>query len=167
MTEKTSSDRTNIRSEELATTRERPTGATREVERKERVPLFKQNAMTYINQEPGWHYRLVNDVYGRISKFIQAGWQIVEGAVTGTYSGTKQEAVQSGAQIWRTVNKDPNAPSQKAVLMRIREEDFAADQAAKQALIDANEEAIDPEGIIRQAQLMGGRASQAKMGLKK
>ena len=163
---KTKTDRNNIRSGELAEDRSRPTGAAREAERKERVPLYKQNAVTYFNQEPGYHYRLVNDVYGRIAKFLHAGWQIVEGSVDQTYSGTKQESVQSGAQIWRTVNKDPNAPSHKAVLMCIREEDFAADQAAKQALIDEEEAAYDPEGIIRQAQLMGGRASQAKTGLK-
>lgn len=135
-------------------------------ERKARVPRHEQNALTFLNLDPDFKYRMVNDLPGRINSFIMAGWEIVEGDILDTYSGKGREAEsQRSSQVWRTVNKRHGAPCTDAVLMRIPLDIFNEDYAARQLEIDEAEKALDPEGIIRQAQAMGGLSSIHKRQL--
>lgn len=128
--------------------------------RAERVPLHKQNTLTLLNPDKNFAYRWVNDTYGRIEAFKCAGWEIVEGDIQHTYSGKGREIeTQRGSQIWRTVNKKHDAPSKEAVLMRIPIEIFNEDQANKMEKIDADEKRIDPDGVVRKAQLMGSHVN--------
>lgn len=131
--------------------------------RAERVPLHRQNTLTMFNLDKNFTYRWVNDAYGRIEAFKLAGWEIVEGDVHQTYSGKGKEIeAQRGSQIWRTVNTKFDAPCKEACLMKIPTHIFNEDQAAKMERIDADEKRIDPDGVVRRAQLMGSHVNIRK-----
>ncbi len=131
--------------------------------RKERVPVHQQNTLTLLNLDPNFSYRWVNDMYGRVSKFLRAGWEIVEGDTQNTTSGKgRQSETQRSSQMWRTVNERNDAPCREGVLMRIPIDLFREDQAAKDSKIDADEKAMDPEGKIRLAQSLGSRGNIIK-----
>lgn len=128
--------------------------------RKERIPVHEQNILTGLNLDKGYSYRWVNDLYGRISSFQQAGWEIVEGNLQQTYSGKGQQIeAQRGSQMWRNVNQRNDAPCKDAVLMRIPVELYNEDMARQAEEVDTKEAQLDPTGVIRKAQAMGPRAN--------
>lgn len=128
--------------------------------RRERIPVYAQNILTGLDLDPSYTYRWVNDLYGRINAFQTAGWEIVEGSTSATYSGKGREIeAQRGSQMWRTVNQRADAPCREAVLMRILTTLYNEDQLHKATQVDEDEKRIDPEGVIRKAQLMGPRAN--------
>lgn len=137
----------------------RARGTNREtVLRKERIPLHEQNSITLLSLDPNYKYRVVNDTYGRIARFLAAGWSIVEGDIHDTYSGQgRQVEAQRSSQLWRTVNNGIDAPCKDGVFMRIPIELFNEDQAKKAERTDMEEKEIDPEGLIRKAQQLGSR----------
>jgi len=90
--------------------------------------------------------------------FLRAGWEIVEDDISNTYSGAGREVEgQRSSQVWRTVNKDPNASSRDGVLMRIPKHLYQEDQALKDAYQDKKIADVDKTGDIRKA-----LASQAR-----
>jgi len=104
-------------------------------EKRERVPLAEQKRLIGVNKEPGYTYRLVNDVEDRISSFRTAGYEIVD---------------RSGKEIDRDKRiQDPawkqSALSQHvgagitAYVMRIPTEWYEEDQAKKQREINIKE----------------------------
>lgn len=130
---------------------------------KERVPLYKQNALDFFHREPGYRYRYVNDSYGRIDRFLRAGWAIVEGNAGDTYSGKGRSDIegQKGSQIWRVVNFDKEAVTKNAVLMRIQEEFYNEDQKAKaDRVLEKEKENLDPTGKLMSARNFGGSGSK-------
>lgn len=127
---------------------------------KERIPIYKQQALVYSTQEPGWKYRMVNDTPGRIQKFLRAGWELVKGNVADTYSGTgrKEETSASGSHISRIV--DPDNIYKDGYLMRIPMEKWLADQKAKEDILQKNEEElVDGEGRLTVARKLGPLAN--------
>lgn len=126
--------------------------------KKERIPLYKQQALVYTDKEPGWHYRFVNDEPGRINKFLKAGWELVKGDVEDTYSGKgRKEASSQGSYIKRIV--DPNHIYADGYLMRIPLELWQEDQKFKDAQLDRIEEDLDAGGQLTIARKLGNRAN--------
>ena len=134
--------------------RQRP--ISREVDRKARVPLHQQQSLSFFDREPGFTYRFVNDLHGRINGFLKAVWEIVEGDTANTHSGKGREVeAQRSSQIWRTVNRGTDASSRDAVLMKIPTELFEEDQASKVSQVAANESRLDPDGKLKLARRFG------------
>lgn len=134
--------------------RQRP--INRKEDKKARVPLYMQKSLAYFDPEPGYVYRFVNDVHGRISSFLRGGWSIVEGDNTDTFAGKgREEASQKSSQIWRTVNKGSDASSRDAVLMRIEEHLYNEDQLVKTKQVQENELRLDPSGKLTKARKFG------------
>lgn len=147
---------TTRKSRDDVTDRQRP--LDREKDKAERIPMHMQRSLSFINREPGYRYRFVNDVYGRISMFLKASWTIVEGDSSQTYAGKgREEASQKNGQVWRTVNNGTGANCREAVLMRIPDELYDEDQMAKIDAIMANEARLDPEGKLKSARKFGAR----------
>lgn len=86
-------------------------------------------------KEPGFQYRIVNDTPGRIQEFIEAGYEIVQD--TSVSVGDKRIAnpTQEGTPVKVHVGGGNNA-----YLMRIKEEWYKEDQAAKLATVDEVEQ---------------------------
>jgi hypothetical protein len=149
----------DVRKEDLSD-RKREDGLSREKMRTERTPLYVQKAVTLRSRDPNYHYRLVNDLPGRIQRFIEAGWELVQGDNTETYSGKgRSESTNAGTLMTRTVNEDPKAKCHTAYVMRILKTLFDEDQAAKAKRIDDDMLDIDPTGEILKAQMLGSRAN--------
>ncbi len=128
----------------------------RNSDKKERVALHKQRTLDFFDKEPGFEYRYVNDVYGRIEMFLKAGWSLVEGDVHATYSGKGREVEsQKSGHIWRVVNKGDRAVSKDAVLMKIPKEYYDSDQAEKIDRVYEAEKQLDPNGKILSARKFG------------
>jgi len=139
--------------------RKRP--VSREADRKARVPLHLQQTLSYFDREPGFTYRFVNDNHGRISNFLKAGWEIVEGDSSSTFSGKGREVeTQKSSQVWRTVNRGTDASTRDAVLMKIPTELYEEDQTAKVSQVAANEARLDPDGKLKSARRFGSAGSK-------
>ena len=127
-----------------------------------RLSLQDQSALS-CEKEPGFHYRWVNDLPGRIASRLKAGWEFVEDDVQTTYSSASIDVNQRGQQVWRVVNVDPAAPCREAALMRIPQHMFDEDQQVLQDKIDQEEQRIDPSGAGKQANQFGSmRMSRGK-----
>lgn len=107
-----------------------------------RTPVGRRNVLTVSGKEPGYHYRVVNDVGGNVQRFLSAGYEFVDandvtigdtriGAPSAT--GSKAEAHVGGGT--------------KAFVMRIKEEWYKEDQAAKQTHADALEAATKEKAL--------------------
>lgn len=111
-------------------------------DRKERVPFGVPAQRLKIEKEPGFVYRAFNDNWrlepGRIKRAIKAGWEVVETDENNEPVGTNDD----GTEI-------------KVVHMRIPEEFYKEDQAAKQAELDKVDE-----------QIYAGRFQQGKNDLR-
>lgn len=151
---------TNEKTKDILEDRKREDGLSREQQRKDRTPLYKQSAVTLKNRDPLFHYRLVNDTPGRIASFLQAGWEIVEGDNSETYSGKgRSEATQKGTMMTRRVNERNDAPCHDAYMMRIPKELYEEDQKAKEKGWDQVEAEIDSTGELKKARILGPRAN--------
>ena len=101
-----------------------------------RVPLGAKRDILNVQDTPeGYVDRIVNDVPGRIDRFKEAGYEIVEEAQLGTSHVDGNQATQGA--VTKDVGKGVTA-----VLMRQREDFYKEDQAAKQAKIDEAENAM-------------------------
>lgn len=101
-----------------------------------RVPIgAKRDVLTVQNPEEGYVYRIVNDNPGRIDRFKQAGYELVEGATLGT---SHVDGNQSGQGV---VSKDVGK-NVTAFVMRQREDWYNEDQSVKQRKIDEAEEGM-------------------------
>lgn len=107
------------------------------VKRPTRIPLGTRSRLAVKGREPGFHYRIVNDVEGRIQDFIDAGYEVVSD--DGVTVGDKRIAnpTQEGSPV-----KIHVGGGNQAYLMRIKDEWKAEDDAAKQAQINDLEESM-------------------------
>lgn len=108
---------------------------------KERVPVGgPRNILTVANKEPGYVYRWVNDVPGRIDQFKQGGYEVVEDALKiGDPTVDRPTRLGSATTVVRGTST--------LVLMRIKQEWYDEDQAAKQAEVDALEATMQPDEV--------------------
>lgn len=106
-------------------------GASRanKAERPKRVPVGVRQVLTYP-PIPGYRVRLVNDVDDRIDRFKAAGYVPVE-----SHEILGDPSCGSGSQEGSAVSK-PVGAGRKGVLMKIKNELYQEDQAAKQREVD-------------------------------
>lgn len=104
-------------------------------ERKTRIPLREQKRLIGVNKEPGYMYRLVNDVEDRINSFLTAGYEIVD------KTGNEVEVdkrIQDPS--WRQSALSQSVGGGiKGYVMRIPIEWYEEDQSKKQLEIDKKE----------------------------
>lgn len=103
-------------------------------ERPKRTPVGgKRDILTVSNKDPNYEYRWVNDTPGRIQRFIDGGWEVVNHE-----ADVGSKVVDKGTRLGSAVTKSVGGTI-TAVLMRINKEWYDEDQAAKQGNIDALE----------------------------
>lgn len=112
------------------------------VARVRRTPVGRRNVLTVSGKEPGYVYRIVNDKGDRIDQFLAAGYEFVE---------------QKDVKIGDTRIGNPSATGskaeaqvgqgQRAFVMRIKQEWYDEDQAAKAAHVDATEAATKEKAL--------------------
>lgn len=101
-------------------------------ERPKRVPVSGRNRLEVKNKEPGYVYRVVNDVDDRVERLMQAGYEICPEARVGAIGNKRVDSPSAlGSSATVSVGKGV-----RAVVMRQKEEYYKEDQAAKQAEID-------------------------------
>lgn len=116
--------------------------STKEVQsaRPKRTPLHVRNRLSVRDQDPNYIYRIVNTTDSsqsdRIHRFKEAGYELVE---TPGMVGDKRVDVSTGLGSTPEFSVGQGT---KAVVMRIRKEWYAEDQATKQLEVDAGEETM-------------------------
>lgn len=94
-------------------------------------------------RDPSFQYRIVNDEGTRVADLLERGYEIVEDSETNTLGDEEAGKAQSlGSQVRRVVNRSNGV---QGVLMRIRKDYYAEDQADKQKLVDKSEEGLLPK----------------------
>ncbi len=99
-----------------------PVGRTR------RTPIGTRNRLSVRDQDPNYHYRVVNVVDGRVELLQEQGYEIVSTQVGDTRVDNPQ-GLGSASQI-------PVGNGIKAVVMRQRKDWYQEDQKTKQTSID-------------------------------
>ncbi len=114
------------------------TNSTEASARPRRTPISSRNRLEVKNKEPGYVYRIVNDVDDRISLLQEQGYEIVPDAKVGIAGNRRVDSATAlGSSSHVSVGQGT-----KAIVMRQREEYFREDQATKQAQVDETEQAI-------------------------
>lgn len=109
------------------------------LKRKERIPVNgNRDILTVAEKDPNYEYRWVLDIPGRLDKFNQAGWEVVQENLD-----VGQTAVDSGSKVGSAITTSRGG--QTLVLMRILKEWYDEDQLAKQEKVDALEETMHQE----------------------
>ena len=107
-----------------------------EVSERKRIPVGARRDITAVHDTPkDCVDRWVNDVPGRIQKFREAGYELVETASVGD-SGVDGTHSDQGV-VSRDMGKGVTA-----YLMRQRKEWYQQDQAEKQKYVDSTEESM-------------------------
>ena len=106
---------------------EKPTPA--QVSRPRRTPIGRRNRLTVENRDPAYHYRIVNDVDGRVQDLLDQDYEIVLDAKVGDKRVDDISSLGSAKQI--SVGKGI-----KAFVMKKRKDWFKDDQDLKQKEID-------------------------------
>lgn len=125
---------TNAKKEAIAKAPER---------RPRRTALGTRNILTVTGKEPGYHYRIVNDAGDRVQEFLDNGWEVV-----------KKEDVRIGDKRLGNPSSAEGTAATASVgrgatgyVLRIREDWYNEDQAAKQAAVDAQEAAMSNDPL--------------------
>ena len=106
---------------------EKPTPA--QVSRPRRTPIGRRNRLSVENRDPAYHYRIVNDVDGRVQDLLDQDYEIVLDAKVGDKRVDEISSLGSAKQI--SVGNGI-----KAVVMKKRKDWFKDDQDLKQKEID-------------------------------
>ena len=104
-----------------------------------RTPLGKRNKLSFDNLEEGYVYRVINDVDSRLEQAVEGGYEFVTGK--GKLGDSR---AAEGTAIDSRVSK-PVGNGVTGYLMRIRDEFYKEDQAAKAARIDETEKSMKPD----------------------
>lgn len=100
-----------------------------QVSRPRRTPIGRRNRLTVENRDPAYHYRIVNDVDGRVQDLLDQDYEIVLDAKVGDKRVDDISSLGSAKQI--SVGKGI-----KAFVMKKRKDWFQDDQDLKQKEID-------------------------------
>lgn len=95
-----------------------------------------RNVLTVAGKDAGYEYRFVNDTGDRVQSFQEDGWELVPDKDVKIGDKRVGAASVQGSFAEASVGQGV-----KAKLMRIKKEYFDEDQAAKQAHVNATEEA--------------------------
>lgn len=107
-----------------------------------RTPVGVRNVLTVGGKDPNFEYRIVNDEGDRVEQFKAAGYDVVSASdvTVGDRRINKASAEGSAAQV-------SVGGGMKAVVMRIKKEWYAEDQAAKIENVAQTEAATKLEAI--------------------
>ena len=138
-----------------------------------RIPLHEQkkNSLAFIDQDPNYKYRIVNDTIGRIEKLKKAGYEHVEAKID---SKLNSESIpsQQGSYASQSVGKGITGYT-----MRIKKEYYEEDLKSKAKIIansvqqisnrDGNLSAVSGKGIVAKniTSKRGGRISETNVVL--
>ena len=113
--------------------------AEKAIRRPQRVPIGRQDVLTVPDdvKEPGYFYRYFNDTGDRIAKAERGGYEVVKGKADPVGSVRVGNSLGVGSAVTKDVGG-----GQKSVLMRIKQEYYDEDQAAKMKLIKDQENEI-------------------------
>lgn len=112
-----------------------------------RTPLHQQRAIG-IKERAGYVRRLVNELPGRIERFIEAGWQPVTGNDQADHDNRLQSGKEKLGSLYRPqVNRRSDAQCTHAIWMEIPENLYNEDQADKMAEQDRKMEGLDPRNM--------------------
>jgi hypothetical protein len=107
--------------------------------RPRRTALGTRNILTVSGKEPGYQYRIVNDLGDRVQEFLDNGWEIV-----------KREDVRIGDKRLGTPTGVEGSAATASVgrgmtgyVLRIRDEWYQEDQQAKQEVVNQQEAALN------------------------
>jgi hypothetical protein len=107
-----------------------------------RTPVGRRNVLTISGKEPGYEYRIVNDDSDRVQEFLDNGWEVVER--DSIRIGDKRIGQGTGEGTAAEVSV---GQGMKAFVLRIKEEWYKEDQAAKQAQVTATEAATKADAL--------------------
>lgn len=96
-----------------------------------------RNVLKLTGTEPGYQYRVVNDLGDRVDSLKELGYEIVDDPNVRVGDARAGKARQVGTAVEASVGQ-----GMKAVVMRIREEWYNEDQAEKQAQVRADEDSM-------------------------
>lgn len=106
--------------------------------RPRRTPVAKRNRLEIKNKEPGYVYRIVNDVDDRVMLLQEQGYEIVPDAKVGAGGNRRVDSASAlGSSSSISVGQGT-----KAVVMRQREEFYREDQETKQSIVDDTEQTM-------------------------
>jgi hypothetical protein len=107
-----------------------------------RTPIGKRNVLTVTGKEAGYEYRVVNDTSDRVQDFLDNGWEVVSKDNVRVGDKRLNQSSEMGSAAEVNVGQ-----GMKAVVMRIRQDWYEDDQAAKQAEVSRTEEATRSEAL--------------------
>lgn len=107
-----------------------------------RTPIGQRNVLTVAGKEPGYEYRFVNDAGDRVQEFLDNGWEVVQSSNVSIGDKRLGNPTSEGSAAVASVGQ-----GMKAVVMRIKDEYYQEDQAAKQAYVQKTEDAIRGEAL--------------------
>ena len=113
---------------------------TKTTTRPQRTPLANRSVLSVKGKEPGYEYRIVNDVGDRVEMFKSMGYEVVA-----------DDSIQIGERRIANPSRE-GSPVQvsvgggtKAFLMRQKAEWYKEDQATKEAQLKDQEQAMRTE----------------------
>jgi len=96
-----------------------------------------RNVLTVSGKEPGYEYRIVNDIGDRIAQFEESGYEIVNDSNIRVGDRRIANPTKEGTPVQVSVGG-----GQKGFLMRIPKEWYEENQKEGQALVDKTEAAM-------------------------
>ena len=108
--------------------------------RPRRTPVAKRNRLEIKNKEPGYFYRIVNDVDDKVSLLAEQGYEIVTDSSITIGDRRVGRASQDGSPVQVAVGGGTDG-----FLMRIKEEFYQEDQAYKEQRLKELEQSMRKE----------------------
>lgn len=102
-----------------------------------RVPVTERNILSVKGKEPGYEYRIVNDTGDRVQQLVDAGYEFVDASTVQVGDKRINSTTPEGTHAQVSVGG-----GMKAYVMRIREDWYKEDQAAKQSRVNQMEDTI-------------------------
>jgi hypothetical protein len=106
-------------------------------QRPKRTPVGSRNVLSVVGKEDGYVYRFVNDSGDRVAQYLEAGYEMVPASAVRVGDKRVNNPTPEGSNAQVSVGH-----GQKGFLMRIKDEWYKEDQAAKQAHVNELEQAI-------------------------
>ena len=107
-------------------------------QRVERTPLANRSVLGVRGKEPGYVYRIVNDVGDRVSTFQEQGYEIVTDKTVSIGDRRVGKATQDGSPVMIPVGGGVTG-----YLMRQKEEYYKEDQKFKESQIADLEQSME------------------------
>ena len=104
--------------------------------RVKRTPVTERQVLSVKGKEPGYVYRIVNDLGDRVAQFQEQGYELVDDKDIKVGDRRIAQVKAEGTKAQVSVGQGV-----KAYVMRQKQEWYDEDQAAKQARVDELEQA--------------------------